>query len=368
MRGGGRFGSDYKRRLAADMAKKKTEKFSSPPPAERQPSTFNRIVEGVKTAARIGEESFYPTYGQVGAPNPLAVFGSPTFRRTGIGQSLARSEIGRRLIESQASMGEAAGGYTGPVSTVSRGVSEPSPVNVVLAGLTLGEFFPGGRGAKAVKQSIKQSKRMGIMPRINNEDEYVEDVFELERPLAQRGIIPETTSVYETTPEMAQENALIDALVRQTERKAKAKGIPMTEIPDVVRERAYGGKFDMFKVDPDTGEYVMDVKSFALSDEGIKRQALKTLKDGMKRQEEYGIDIDEVPYKTWKDIPDWFVEQIRRDYAGAHRVQDVAGRVMSHLGLTLDHDEALRRGGPNTLEGLVGMQGRFNFKKGDRPK
>lgn len=155
MRGGGRFGSDYKRRLAADMAKKKTEKFSSPPPAERQPSTFNRIVEGVKTAARIGEESFYPTYGQVGAPNPLAVFGSPTFRETGIGQSLARTGIGRRLIESQAAMGDISGGYQGPVSTVGRAFTEPGAGTAVMAGLTLGEFLPGGRGSKAVKQGIK---------------------------------------------------------------------------------------------------------------------------------------------------------------------------------------------------------------------
>jgi hypothetical protein len=155
MRGGGRFGSDYKRRLAADMAKKKTEKFSSPPPAERQPSTFNRIVEGVKTAARIGEESFYPTYGQVGAPNPLAVLGSPTFRETGIGQSLARTGIGRRLIESQTTMGEVSGGYQGPVSTVGKAFTEPGAGTAVMAGLTLGEFLPGGRGSRAARQGAR---------------------------------------------------------------------------------------------------------------------------------------------------------------------------------------------------------------------
>lgn len=43
MRGGGRFGSDYKRRLAADMAKKKTEEFSSPPPSGGIPSPTNII-------------------------------------------------------------------------------------------------------------------------------------------------------------------------------------------------------------------------------------------------------------------------------------------------------------------------------------
>lgn len=155
MRGGGRFGSDYKRRLAADMAKKKTEKFSSPPPVERQPSTFNRIFEGVKTAARIGEESFYPTY-QATGPNPIAFLGSPTFKETGIGKSLARTEIGQRLISSQSMLGEAMGGYEGPVSTVGKAFTEPSAGTVVMAGLTLGEFLPGGRGSRAVRQGAKE--------------------------------------------------------------------------------------------------------------------------------------------------------------------------------------------------------------------
>lgn len=153
MRGEGRFGSDYKRRLAADTAKKKAEKFSSPPPAERQPSVFNRIVEGVKTAARIGEESFYPTY-QVTGPNPLAFLGSPTFKQTGIGKSLARTEIGQRLISSQGMLGEAIGGYDGPVSTVGRAFTSPSAGTIAMAGLTASEFAPGGSIRRGVRRFL----------------------------------------------------------------------------------------------------------------------------------------------------------------------------------------------------------------------
>jgi hypothetical protein len=149
MRGGGRFGSDYKQRLAANVAKRKRD-FSSAPPKENQPSTFNRIVEGVKTAGRISEESFYPTY-QTPGTNPFAFLGSPTFRKTGIGQSLARTGVGQRLIESQGRFGEATGGYEGPVSTVGKAFTSPSAGTVAMAGLTASEFTPGGsvrRGAR----------------------------------------------------------------------------------------------------------------------------------------------------------------------------------------------------------------------------
>jgi hypothetical protein len=353
MRGGGRFGSDYKQRLAVAMAsKKRQQEFSSAPPQKERPSVFNRVIDYAKTAAKIQEESFYPTY-QATGPNPLAFLGSPTFKRTGLGKSLARTDIGRRLIESQTRMGEIAGGYEGPATTISKGFMDPSAGNIAMAVLTASEFTPGGRGSKAAKTM---------------KEKYLEDIFEIDNPRSGRNIVPEETSIYDDTPEMANENALIDALARNTEDVALKQGIPKSELSDTIRERAYGGKFDMFSLDPTTGEYKMNLESYTLSDEGIKKQALKTLRDGSKRQEEYGLNVDDVPYTSWEEIPDWFVDRIRQDYVGKHRVKDAAGRVMSHLGLTLDHDEAVKRGGPNTLEGLVGMQGRFNFKKGDRPK
>ena len=146
MRGGGRFGADYKRRLAA----KKTEKkqFSSAPPKEDKPSVFNRVVDYAKTAAKISEESFYPQFGSPAGPNFLAPLGSPTFRRTGLAQSLGRTEVGSRLIKSQARMGEAAGGYEGPVTSVGRAFTEPSAGTIALGALTASEFLPPGRASR----------------------------------------------------------------------------------------------------------------------------------------------------------------------------------------------------------------------------
>jgi hypothetical protein len=146
MRGGGRFGTDYKRRLAAKRTEKK--QFSSAPPKEDNPSVFNRVVDYAKTAAKISEESFYPQFGSPTGPNFLAPLGSPTFRRTGLGQSLARTEIGSRLMASQARMGEAAGGYEGPITSVGRAFTEPSAGTIALGALTASEFLPQGRASR----------------------------------------------------------------------------------------------------------------------------------------------------------------------------------------------------------------------------
>lgn len=249
MRGGGRFGSDYKRRLAADMAKKKTEKFSSPPPAERQPSVFNRIVEGVKTAARIGEESFYPTYSQVGSPNPLAVFGSPTFRETGIGQSLARTGIGRRLIESQAAMGDISGGYQGPVSTVGKAFTEPGAGTAVMAGLTLGEFLPGGRGSRAAKQGIKAI-----------DDDIAEEAFDYEDIInmlsrqarqAGKGPAPKIQEPPRDIPAFTPAKKDTEGFWETVEKPAidNLSGLPAYD-PSEIRSAAFGGVGDLVKGTP----------------------------------------------------------------------------------------------------------------------
>jgi hypothetical protein len=166
MRGGGRFGSDYKQRLAvARASKKRQQEFSSAPPQEKQPSVFNRIVDTAKTVAKIQEESFYPTYSSSAAPNPLAFLGSPTFAKTSIGRSLAETTLGSRLMKNQRAIGDITGGYEGPATTVSRAFTNPSAGTIAMAGLTLGEFAPQGRGARALRLGARMGGGYSLDPK-----------------------------------------------------------------------------------------------------------------------------------------------------------------------------------------------------------
>jgi hypothetical protein len=195
MRGGGRFGSDYKRRLAVARTKKKQETYSSAPPKEEKPSAFNRIVDFVKTAARVQEESFYPTYGSPGAPNFLAPLGSPTFRRTGLGQSLARTEIGGRLMRSQARMGEAAGGYEGPATTVSRAFTEPSAGTIAMGALTASEFSPF-KGGRIIRKMLPEREAESYAKSILREEDDI--TFRVDDEAAYRQIDEELKPIQAT--------------------------------------------------------------------------------------------------------------------------------------------------------------------------
>lgn len=166
-----------RRRQALAAAKTKREKaFSSSAPKQETPSVFNRIVDYAKTAAKIQEESFYPTYQPTG-PNPLAFLGSPTFKETGIGKSLASTDIGSRLIRGQSMFGEGAGGYQGPISTVSKGITDPSAKNVAFAALTASELTPPGKGSRVARRLLSSDVGEKYMKQIlGSLDEPVETV------------------------------------------------------------------------------------------------------------------------------------------------------------------------------------------------
>lgn len=174
MRGGGRFGSDYKQRLAAARTKKKQETYSSAPPKEEKPSTFNRIVDFAKTAARVQEESFYPTF-QATGPNALAFLGSPTFRRTGLGRSIARTEIGSRLMQNQARMGEAMGGYEGPATTISKAFTDPTAGSIALGALTASEFSPI-KGGRILRRMLPEREAEAYAKSVLREEENITEM------------------------------------------------------------------------------------------------------------------------------------------------------------------------------------------------
>jgi len=126
MRGGGRFGKDYKQRLAVARTKKKQETYSSPPPKEekpsynrfarggvdRQPSVFNRVEDAAKgfgqqTATDFALGLTNPVYKlaeTVGAPEE-GFFGKERFLRqqaqlfTGFGSLAPEEEFISRVKE-----------------------------------------------------------------------------------------------------------------------------------------------------------------------------------------------------------------------------------------------------------------------------
>lgn len=186
------------------------------------------------------------------------------------------------------------------------------------------------------------------------------------RPVAgapRSSLLPDEGTEVLNNPDLAAENAAIDALSRSTEEMANKQGIPVSAIPSKMRERATGTIWDTHSYNPDTGTYTIELSGRALDRDAIKMAAYNTLVDGRVRQEAYGNVLDDVPNSP-DDIPDEFVDRVLETYQGYHRVSDSSGRNMPHFGLTLDHNISLKNGGSNTLDNLFPMKGTTNFKKG----
>jgi hypothetical protein len=362
-----------RRKKLAEAKANREKAFSSPAPKDDKPSVFNRIVDYAKTAAKIQDESFYPTY-QATGPNPLAFLGSPTFQRTGIGRSLAGTDIGRRLMESQSRIGEATGGYDGPATLLSRGVLEPTPSNIAIAGLTASEFLPGGRGAKAVKESVKQSRRMGITPRYNYEDDKVKDVFELESPMEDKAFVESFENrrfVSEAGEEDLKILAAIDELVSGTKNLAEEQGIKITDISPWLRTYSHAmspkdrnALFRLFKPSDEGMDFRISVRNRPNITE-IKKAMYNTMRGGAVRQEAYG-QTPEMPYTSWKEIADEDAISVIDQMVGNWKVFDADGRLIPGESTQLDHIIDLILGGSNTK--LQPMIGRENARKGAKAK
>jgi len=362
-----------RRKKLVEAKSNRENAFSSSAPKENKPSVFNRIVDYAKTAAKIQDESFYPTYQATGI-NPLAFLGAPTFRQTGVGRSLARTDIGRRLMESQSRIGEATGGYEGPATLLSRGVLEPTPSNIAIAGLTASEFLPGGRGAKAVKEGVKQSRRMGITPRYNYEDDKVKDVFELESPMEDKAFVESFENrrlISESGEEDLNILAAIDELVSGTKTLAEKQGIKITDVSPWLRTYSHAmspkdrnALFRLFKPSNEGMDFRVSVRNRPNITE-IKKAMYNTMRGGAVRQETYG-QTPEMPYASWKEISDEDAISIIDQMVGNWKVFDADGRLIPGESTQLDHIVDLILGGSNTK--LQPMLGRENARKGAKAK